>query len=69
MDAISFETFMDFTEIEIAFQAKKAVSDTGENLFFRVRADGRLPSGMQLKDAFKRLCATRSKNRGRQLHE
>lgn len=55
VDAIFFETFMDFTEIEIAFQAKKAVSDAGEICSFACAPDGRLPSGMQLGDAFKRL--------------
>ena len=52
VDAIFFETFMDLMEIEIALQAKQALSDLPEVCSFACPADGRWPSGMKLVDAF-----------------
>ena len=55
VDAIFFETFMDFTEMEIALCAKKELSDLPEICSFACGADGRLSSGLRLMDAFANL--------------
>ena len=55
VDAIFFETFMDLAEIEIAFLARGALSVLPEICSFACAPDGRLPSGMQLRDASRRL--------------
>ena len=50
-----FETFMDFAEIEIAFRAKKELSDIPEICSLACGPEARLRSGMLLADAFGRL--------------
>jgi homocysteine S-methyltransferase len=55
VELIFFETFMDFAEMEIAFLAKKELSDVPEICSFSCGPDGRLASGMPLVDAFTRL--------------
>jgi homocysteine S-methyltransferase len=55
VDAIFFETFTDFDEIEIALRAKNAISDVPEICSFACRPDGRLRCGMILVEAFSRL--------------
>jgi methionine synthase I (cobalamin-dependent) len=52
---IFFETFMDFSEMEIAFRAKKELSDIPEICSFSCTREGRLASGMRLVDAFANL--------------
>ena len=52
---IFFETFMDFAEIEIAFRAKKELSEIPEICSFACAPEGKLPSGMQLVDAFAKM--------------
>lgn len=52
---IFFETFMDFTEIEIAFRAKKELSDVPEICSFSCAPDGVLSGGMTLMEAFAKL--------------
>ena len=55
VDLIFFETFMDFDEMEIAFRAKKQLSDLSEICSFACAPDGRVSSGMPLADAFATL--------------
>jgi homocysteine S-methyltransferase len=55
VDAIFFETFTDFDEIEIALRAKKMASDAPEICSFACGADGRLRCGTLLVEAFGRL--------------
>jgi homocysteine S-methyltransferase len=55
VDLIFFETFTDFTEMEIALRAKKAVGVAPEICSFACKTDGRLRCGMMLADAFARL--------------
>jgi methionine synthase I (cobalamin-dependent) len=55
VDAIFFETFTDFDEIEIALRAKNKVSDAPEICSFACGPEGRLNSGTMLVDAFRRL--------------
>jgi homocysteine S-methyltransferase len=52
---IFFETFMNFEEIEIAFQAKKENGDALEICSFACAPEGRLSCGMPLVEAFARL--------------
>lgn len=52
VQVIFFETFMDFAEIEIAFRAKKEMSDIPEICSFACPPEARLGSGMLLADAF-----------------
>jgi homocysteine S-methyltransferase len=55
VELIFFETFMDFAEMEIAFRAKKELSDLPEICSFACAPEGRISSGMQLVDAFAKL--------------
>lgn len=55
VDLIFFETFMDLEEMEVAFRAKKALSDLPEICSFACAPDGILPSGRSLGEAFARL--------------
>jgi methionine synthase I (cobalamin-dependent) len=55
VDAIFFETFTDFDEIEVALRAKKTVSEAPEICSFACRPDGRLRGGTLLVEAFGRL--------------
>ena len=55
VELIFFETFMDFAEMEIAFRAKKELSDIPEICSFSCTPEGRLASGMRLVDAFANL--------------
>lgn len=55
VDAIFFETFTDFDEIEVALRAKKTVSEAPEICSFTCRPDGRLRGGTLLVEAFGRL--------------
>jgi len=54
-DAIFFETFTDFDEIEIALRAKNTVSNAPEICSFACGPDGRLRCGTILVEAFGRL--------------
>ena len=55
VEIIFFETFMDFEEMEIAFRAKKALSDIPEICSFACAPDARLASGVSLPNAFSML--------------
>lgn len=55
VDLFFFETFIDFAEIEIAFHAKKELSDLPEICSFACAMDGRISSGMMVVDAFAKL--------------
>lgn len=55
VQAIFFETFMDFAEIEIAFRAKKELSEIPEICSLSCDPEGRLACGMQLVEAFVKL--------------
>jgi methionine synthase I (cobalamin-dependent) len=55
VDAIFFETFTDFDEIETALRAKNTVSKAPEICSFACGPDGRLGCGTTLIDAFGRL--------------
>jgi methionine synthase I (cobalamin-dependent) len=55
VDAIFFETFTDFDEIELALRAKNTVSGAPEICSLACRPDGRLRCGTMLIDAFGRL--------------
>lgn len=55
VDAIVFETFTDYDEIEIALRAKKAVSRAPEICSFACVPNGRLRCGTPLVEAFGRL--------------
>ncbi|MEY2562682.1 MAG: methionine synthase / methylenetetrahydrofolate reductase [Verrucomicrobiota bacterium] len=57
VDLIFFETFMDFDEMEIAFQARKQVDDGLTICSFACAPEGRLSSGMLLVDAFAKIRA------------
>ena len=52
---IFFETFTDVEEMEIAVQAKKEVGDVLEICSFACAPSGRLPTGIPLVDAFRKL--------------
>jgi homocysteine S-methyltransferase len=52
VELIFFETFMDFAEMEIAFRAKKELSDVAEICSFSCGPEGRISSGVRLVDAF-----------------
>jgi methionine synthase I (cobalamin-dependent) len=52
---IFFETFMDFAEMEIAFRAKKELSDVPEICSFSSGPEGRMSAGLRLVDAFANL--------------
>jgi len=54
-DAIFFETFMDFEEMEIALQARKEIDDGLAICSFACKPAGRIGSGMLLADAFAKL--------------
>jgi methionine synthase / methylenetetrahydrofolate reductase(NADPH) len=55
VDAIFFETFTDFDEIEIALRAKNTISKAPEICSFACRPSGRLRCGTFLVEAFDRL--------------
>ena len=55
VDVIFFETFMDFDEMEIAFCAKRALSDLPEICSFACAPEAKLTSGESLVDAFKEM--------------
>lgn len=55
VDAIFFETFTDFDEIEIALRAKNTVSEAPEICSFACGPGGRLRCGTMLIDAFGRV--------------
>jgi homocysteine S-methyltransferase len=55
VDAIFFETFTNFDEMEIALRAKNTVSDAPEICSFACGPEGRLRCGTMLVDAFGRL--------------
>ena len=55
VEIIFFETFMDLEEMEIAFCAKKALSDVPEICSFSCAPDARLSSGVLLADAFNKM--------------
>ncbi|HYJ06888.1 MAG TPA: homocysteine S-methyltransferase family protein [Chthoniobacterales bacterium] len=55
VDVIFFETFTQLDEMEIALQAKNAVSDLPEICCFACGADGRLRCRTMLAEAFTRL--------------
>lgn len=63
-DLIFFETFMDFEEMEIAFQARKAIDEGLEICSFSCVTEGQLSSGMLLQDAFAKLRALGAKIMG-----
>lgn len=56
-DLIFFETFMDFEEMEIAYQARKTIDEGLAICSFSCAPEGRLSSGMLLVDALARLRA------------
>lgn len=55
VDLIFFETFMDSEEMQIAFRAKKELSELPEICSFACAPGGRLPAGVPLVDAFTKL--------------
>lgn len=55
VEAIFFETFMDFDEMEIALLAKSELTDLTEICSFACAPEARLGSGMPLADAFARM--------------
>jgi len=55
VDAIFFETFTDFEEMDIALQAKNAVGDAAEICSFACGSDKQLRCGTMLIDSFARL--------------
>ena len=55
VEIIFFETFMDFSEMEVALRAKKELSDIPEICSFACAPEGRLGSGMLLADTFGKL--------------
>ena len=60
-ELIFFETFTDFEEMEIAFQAKNQASDALAICAFSCAAEGRLASGMLVVEAFDKLLAAGAK--------
>ena len=60
-ELIFFETFMDYEEMAIAFEAKKTVSDLLAICSFACSAEGRLSTGMPLVEAFEKLSAAGAK--------
>lgn len=56
-DLIFFETFMDYEEMEVAFQAWKEVGEGVAICSFACGPEGQISSGMSLVDAFAKLCA------------
>ena len=54
-ELIFFETFMDYEELALAFEAKKAVSDALAICSFACATEGRLSTGMPLVEAFEKL--------------
>jgi homocysteine S-methyltransferase len=55
VELIFFETFMDLEEMEIAFRAKKGLSDIPGICSFACGPDAQLASGMFLSDAFNKM--------------
>ena len=60
-ELIFFETFMDYEEMAIAFEAKKTVSDLLAICSFACAAEGRLSTGMPLVEAFEKLSVVGAK--------
>ena len=55
VDAIFLETFLDYEEIEIALRAKMKLSKIPTICSFASEQEGRLPSGLTLVEAFRKL--------------
>ncbi len=55
VNAIFLETFLDYEEMEIALQAKMALSKIPTICSFASEQEGRLPSGLTLVEAFRKL--------------
>src|ERR1044071_806968 len=55
--AIFLETFLDYEEIEIALKAKMSLSKVPAICSFASEQEGRLPSGLTLVEAFRKLRA------------
>ncbi len=53
--AIFLETFLDYEELEIALQAKMSLSKVPTICSFASEQEGRLPSGLTLVEAFRKL--------------
>ena len=56
-DAIFFETFLDYDEMEIALAAKMDLSKAPTICSLACEQEGRLPSGLTLVEAFRKLTA------------
>ncbi|CAN5615599.1 bifunctional homocysteine S-methyltransferase/methylenetetrahydrofolate reductase [soil metagenome] len=56
-DAIFFETFLDYEEIELALQAKMRLSKVPAICSLACEQEGRLPSGLTLVETFRKLTA------------
>ena len=56
-DAIFLETFLDYGEIELALRAKMELSKVPTICSLACEQEGRLPSGISLVDAFRKLTA------------
>lgn len=56
-DAIFLETFLDFDEIELALKAKMDLSKVPTICSLACEQEGRLPSGLTLVEAFRKLTA------------
>ncbi|MEO8439380.1 MAG: bifunctional homocysteine S-methyltransferase/methylenetetrahydrofolate reductase [Spartobacteria bacterium] len=54
-DAIFFETFLDFEELELALRAKMKISQVPTICSLACESEGRLSSGITLVDAFRKL--------------
>ena len=57
VNAIFLETFLDYEEIEIALKAKMSLSKVPTICSFAAEQEGRLPSGLTLVGAFRKLTA------------
>ena len=57
VDLIFLETFMDDVEMQIALEAKNALSDCTTICSFACEPEGRLASGVPIMDAFRKLRA------------
>ncbi|MGI8890685.1 MAG: bifunctional homocysteine S-methyltransferase/methylenetetrahydrofolate reductase [Chthoniobacterales bacterium] len=57
VDAIFFETFLDYDELELALRAKVALSPIPTICSVACESEGRLPSGLTIVEAFQKLRA------------
>jgi methionine synthase I (cobalamin-dependent) len=64
VDFIFFETFMDCEEMEIAFQARKALGEGLTICSFSCPPDGEMSAGVSLVDAFAKMSALGTKIMG-----